>query len=195
MSPFPLVLVLTSALTADLSPQQLIERLNSPDRVVREEAARTLEERGAEALPALRAALEAAREPEARERFADLIGRAEARSLDRPTMVTLEVDDRPLGEAVVALAKRSGFSLSLDDPALAGRRVTVRVPGPLPFWQAVDRLGRAGPVRHDPGPGHDWRAKDRRASTIHLVDGDPPAPTAYSGPLRIHLFATHRHRI
>ena len=29
---------------------------------------------------------------------------------------------------------------------------------------------------------------------IRLVAGDPPALTAYSGPLRIHLFATHRHR-
>ena len=63
MLPLSLVLVLTSALAADLSPGELIGRLDSPDRVVREEAARTLEERGAEALPALRAAL---RRPEGR---------------------------------------------------------------------------------------------------------------------------------
>ncbi|MFI5457938.1 MAG: hypothetical protein ACHRXM_21065 [Isosphaerales bacterium] len=194
MLPLSLVLVLTSALAADLPPRELIGRLGSPDRVVREEAARTLEERGAEALPALRAALEAAREPEARERFADLIARAEARSLDRPTMVALDVDDRPLGEAVEALATRSGFALSLDDPTLAGRRVTVRAPGTLPFWEAVDRLGRAGHVRHDPGPPHDALGHDPRASTIRLVAGHPPALTAYSGPLRIHLFAAHRHR-
>ena len=194
MFPLSVVVVLTSALAADLSPQQLIERLGSHDRVVREEAARTLEERGAEALPALRAAREAAKEPEARERFADLIARVEARLLDRPTMVALDVDDRPLGEAVQALATRSGFSLSLDDPALAGRRVTVRASGLLPFWEAVDRLGHAGHVRHDPEPRYDALANDLRASTIHLVDGDPPALTAYSGPIRIHLFATHRHR-
>ncbi len=109
-------------------------------------------------------------------------------------MVALDVDDRPLGEAVEALATRSGFALSLDDPALAGRRVTVRAPGPLPFWEAVDRLGRAGHVRHDPGPRRDDIGTDPRASTIRLVAGDPPALTAYSGPLRIHLFATHRHR-
>jgi hypothetical protein len=194
MLPLSLVLVLTSALAADLSPQELIVRLDSPDRVVREEAARTLEERGADALPALCAAREAAKEPKARERFADLIARVEARLLDRPTMVVLDVDDRPLGEAVQALAAHSGFSLSLGDPALAGRRVTVRTAEPLPFWEALDKLGRAGHVRHDPGPLHDYLAKDRRASTIHLVDGDPPALTAYSGPIRIHLFATHWHR-
>jgi hypothetical protein len=194
MLPFPLVLSLTWALAADLTPQELIVRLGSPDRVVREEAVRTLEERGVEALPALRAAREAAREPETRERFADLIARVEAGSLDRPTNVVLDVVDRPLGEAVQALATRSGFSLSLDDPALAARRVTVRASGPLPFWEAVDRLGRAGHVRHDPGPRDDELTRDRRAATIHLVDGDPPAFTAYCGPVQIHLFATHRHR-
>jgi hypothetical protein len=194
MLPLSLVLVLTSAVAEDLTPQELIGRLGSPDRVVREEAARTLEERGAEALPALRAVLEAAREPEARERFADLIARAEARSLDRPTMVALDVDDRPLGEAVKALATRSGFALSLYDSALAGRRVTVRAPGPLPFWEAVDRLGRAAHVRHDPEPLRDDSGPNASPSTICLVAGDPPALTAYSGPLRIHLFATHRHR-
>jgi hypothetical protein len=191
---FPLVLILTSALATDLSTQELIVRLGSPDRVVREEAARTLEEQGVEALPALRAAAEAAKEPEARERFADLIARVEARLLDRPTMVVLDVNDRPLGEAVQALAARSGFSLSLGDTALAARRVTVRASGPLPFWEAVDRLGRAGHVRHDPGRRDDWFAKERRAPTIDLVDGVPPPLTAYSGPVRIHLFATHTHR-
>ncbi len=189
---FPLVLALTPALAGDLSPQELIVRLGSPDRVVREEAARTLEERGVEAVPALRAAREAAKEPEARERFAELIARVEARLLTRPTTVVLDVDDRPVGEAVKAIATRSGFSLSLDDATLAARRVTVRAPGPLPFWEAVDRLGRAGHVRHDPGPRDEF--EKGRASTIHLVDGDPPDFTAYSGPVRIHLFATHRHR-
>ncbi len=180
-----LLLVLTSVLAADLSPQELIVRLDSPDRVVREEATRTLEERGVEALPALRAAREATKEPEARERFADLIARVEARLLDRPTMVVLDVDDRPLGEAVQALATRSGFSLSLDDAALAGRRVTVRASGPLPFWEAVDRLGRAGHVRHDPGPRDD---ELRQGSPG--VD-DPPCRRGPSGSHRVFRTPSH----
>jgi hypothetical protein len=166
MLPLSLVLILTSALAADLPPRELIVRLGSPDRVVREEAARTLEERGAEAIPALRAALEAAREPEACERFAELIARVLARSLDRPTMVVLDVDNRPLGEAVEALATRSGFALSLDDQALAGRRITVRASGPLPFWEAIDRLDRAGHVRHDPGPLHGVPIATEKKTTI-----------------------------
>ena len=194
MLPASLVLLLMSALATDLPPRELIARLGSPDRVVREEAGRTLEELGAEALPALRAALEAAGEPEARDRLTELIARVSARSLDRPTMVALDFDDRPLGEAVAALATRSGFALALDDPASAGRRVTVRAPAPLPFWEAVDRLGRAGHVRDDPGPHRDDWGRNVEPPTIHLVAGDPPAFTAYSGPLRIHLFALHRHR-
>ena len=194
MLPLNLVLVLASALAADLPPGELIGHLDSPDRVVREEAARTLEEQGVEALPALGTARDSARGPEARERFAKLIDRIEARLLDRPTMVVLDVEDRPLGEAIEALARRSGFALSLDDPALAARRVTVRASGPLPFWEAVNRLGHAGHVRHDPGLRPDDIGTDPRASPIRLVAGDPPALTAYSGPLRIHLFASHRHR-
>ncbi len=194
MLPLSLVLVLTSALARDLSPAELIGRLGSPDRVVREEAARTLEEQGVEALAALRAARETAKGPEVRERVADLIDRILARSLDRPTMVVLDIDDRPLGEAVAALATHSGFAISVDDPALASRRVTARALGPLPFWEALDRLGHAGHVRHDPGYRPDANGIDPRASTIHLIVGDPPAPAVYSGPLRINLFATHRHR-
>lgn len=190
-----LVLILTSGLVADLSPEELIERLGSPDRVVREEAARTLEEQSVEVLPALRVASDAAKVPEARERFADLISRIEARALDRPSMIRLDLEDRPLNEAVEALAIRSGFPITLDDPALASRPVTVRTSGPLPFWEAVDRLGRAGHVRHDPGARPDKVGNEPRVSTIRLVAGDPPAAfTAYSGPLRVHLFATHRHR-
>jgi hypothetical protein len=193
MLPLSLVLVLTSALARDLAPEELIRRLSSPDRVVREEAARTLEERGAQALPALRAARESASVQEARGRLGDLIDRIESGALDRPTLVALEVDDQPLGEAVRALAARSSFSLSLDDLALASRRVTVRSSSPLPFWEAVDRLGRAGHVRRDPGPRGDV-GNDARASMIHLVGGDPPTFTAYHGPLVIHLFATHWHQ-
>ena len=109
-------------------------------------------------------------------------------------MVALDVDDKTLGEAVEMLATRCGFDLALDDPTLASRRVSVPASGPLPFWRALDRLGRAGHVRHDPGPRSDAMGIPASASTIRLVAGDPSAFTSYFGPLRFHLFATHRHR-
>ena len=69
MLPLSLVVVLTSALAADLPTEELIERLGSPDRVVREEAWRTLEEQGPDALPALRAPR--VKRPMARKHVAD----------------------------------------------------------------------------------------------------------------------------
>lgn len=194
MVSWSLAVVLASALAADLPPEALVERLGSSDRVVREEAARTLEERGAAALPALRAARDAAEGADARGRFADTIARVETRLLDRPTKVAFDFDDRPLGEAVEALAARSGFSVALDDPALAGRRVTARTPAPLPFWEALDRLGRAGHVRYEHEPRRDAAGNLTHGSAIRLVDGDPPALVTYPGPLRVQLFATHWHR-
>jgi hypothetical protein len=193
MTALGLAVLLASALAADLPVADLIERLREPDRVVREEAARTLLERGDEALPALRAAREAAGGAEARDRLGAVIAAAETARLARPTMVALDCDDRPLGEALQALSARSGHTLSLDDPALAGRRVTVRTEAPVPFWEALDRLGRAGHVRHDPGPRRNAEGNDPDAALVRLVDGDPPGFTAYGGPLRVHLFATHRH--
>src|SRR5206468_576008 len=136
-----------------------------------------------DALPALRVAREAADGAEARARLDALIDMAEASLLGLPKAVALDVDDRPLGEAVAALAARSGYALTLDDPALAGRRVTARSDGPLPFWEALDRLGRAGHVRHDPGPRRGPQGDDPGSSAIRLVDGNPPGPTAYGGPL------------
>jgi hypothetical protein len=189
-----LIIFLACAVAGDLSPVELIARLDSPDRVVREEAARTLVEQGALALPPLRAAHESTRKSDTRERLAELIARIESRRLDRPTLVELDVDDRPLGEAVRTLAMRSGFALALDDQALASRRVNIRTTGPLPFWDTLDRLGRAGHIRHDPGPGRDRTENDPPVAAIRLVAGEPPGFTTYSGPLRIHLFATHRHR-
>ena len=57
MIPVSFLLLLACSVAGDLSPVELIERLDSPDRVVREEAARTLLEQGAAAMPPLRAAL------------------------------------------------------------------------------------------------------------------------------------------
>jgi hypothetical protein len=102
-----------------------------------------------------------------------------ARLNDRPTMVAFDAGDKTLGQAVAMLATHSGFDLALDDPALTSRRVSVRAPGPLSFWLALDRLGRAGHIRHDPGPRSDAMGNVASASTIRLVAGDPSALTSF----------------
>ena len=109
-------------------------------------------------------------------------------------MVTLDFENKTLGDALTALAGRSGVKIVLGDSALAGRRVTLRASEPLPFWLALDQLARAAHVRHDPGSQPQRRVENSQAALIRLIDGDPPAFTTYFGPLRIHLFASHRHR-
>ena len=129
-----------------------------------------------------------------RERLAALIDLVLTRWLDRPTMVALDFDNRPLGEAVESLAARTGFTLALDDPGPGRPASHLAGTGPLPFWLALDRLGRTASVRHDPEIRADGRGNFPVVSIIRLVAGDPPPFTSYYGPLRIHLFTTHRHR-
>ena len=129
MLPLSLVLVLTSALAADLSPEELIARLGSPDRVVREEAARTLEERGAEALPALRAALEAARRA------------GGPRTVRRP--------DRP-GRGPLARSADDGRARRRRPTARRGRRGARH---PQRLRAVTRRPGPRRPTSHGTGPG------------------------------------------
>jgi hypothetical protein len=170
-------------------PAELVWLLGSADRAEREEAGRTLEELGAASLPALHAAEKAA-PGEARSRAAALARLIEGRSLDRPSLVAVDFDGRPLEEAIRTLAGRSGYTIRLD-AGLPRRPIVAQAPSPIPFWEALDRVGRAGHVRHDPGVGT-W---DRTpVPVLHMADGDPPSSTLYRGAFRVHLVGLHRRR-
>ncbi len=193
MSLLALAIIAASALGDDPGPAELVRLLGSADRVVREEAARTLEELGAAALPALRDAEKAGR-GEARSRASALARSIEGRLLERPSLVAIDFDGRTLDEAIRTLAARSGYAIRLDagdDRALPLRRIVARAPAPLPFWEALDMIGRSGHLRHDPGVGL-W--DKTLVPVIHIVDGEPPTSTLYRGPFRIHLVALHRRR-
>ena len=195
MSVAPLVLIATLAgvSAAEPDPTALVAKLGSADPAKRAEAAGALVALGREALPALRKA-RVATDCELRERASSLWDTIQRGLLTRPSLVRLGYENRPLADALEDLQKQTGLTLRAGQSAGLPQVVNDRDPAPVPFWEAVDRLGRAGHVRHDPGPRRDDHGNDPRASAIRLVDGDPPASTTYSGPLRIHLFATHRHR-
>jgi hypothetical protein len=182
-----------SALGDEPGPAELVRLLGSADRVEREEAARTLEELGAPALPALHDAEKTA-PGEARSKVASLSRSIEGRLLERPSLVAVDFDGQPLGEAIRTLAARSGYAIQLDagnDTAMSLRRIVAHAPAPISFWQALDMIGQAGHVRHDPGAGV-W---DRtRIPLLHLADGEPPSGTLYRGPFRVHLLGLHRRR-
>ncbi len=186
-------ILVASAFGDEPGPADLVGLLGSADRVEREEAARTLEELGAAALPALHVA-EKAGPGEARSKAASLARSIEGRLLDHPSLVAVNFDGQPLEEAIRTLASRSGHTIQLDagdDVALPRRPIVAQVPAPISFWEALDRIGRAGHVRHDPGA----KVWDRsRIPVLRLADGEPPSSTLYWGPFRVHLLGLHRRR-
>ena len=68
----------------------------------------------------------------------------EADRLLRPTLVKLDYADRPVADVVRSLAERTGVPMVLfpDEPAASWRkkRISLAAPGPVPFWEAIDRL-------------------------------------------------------
>jgi hypothetical protein len=82
-------------------------------------------------------------------------------------------------EVIRTLATRSGHTIQLDagnDVALPRRPIVAKVPAPISFWEALDLIGRAGQVRHDPG-AKVWDTT--RVPVLHIADGEPPSSTLY----------------
>src|SRR4051812_11580173 len=90
--------VLTAQVPAS-DPSALVAQLGSARYARREAAASALEKLGRQALPALRSARDV-KDPEIRSRASALITRIEGGLLTKPTLVTLDYRDRPLGEVI-----------------------------------------------------------------------------------------------
>jgi hypothetical protein len=194
-------------------PADWIRRLGSDRFAERVEAARALERLGPAALPALRAARDSAN-PKVRARVAALLEtldrRAEVDRLTRPTLIRLDFRHRPLSEVIDALNARHDLGLALQfgplpprglrmggpSPAqkaresqVRSRRVTLVADGPLPFWEAIDRLCEAGHLQHDLHPrGRFGLSKGR----FLLFDGlGGMSVSSDSGPFRVEVTDLH----
>jgi hypothetical protein len=171
------------------TPESLVARLGSGRFEGREGAARELERLGPAALPALRAARDAA-DPEVRQRAAALLERIAFAGAIAPTAVRLDARGRPLAAVVADLAGQSGLPMRLDPrggDGLAGRPVGLDAPGPLPLWEAVDRLATEARLRIDLRP---LPAPDTGEARYTLVLEDAPgrpAPTSTWGAFRVTL--------
>jgi hypothetical protein len=187
-----LALLAVCGLTPGDDPADLVARLGSPQAAEREEAAGALEELGRPALPALYKARDG-KDADLSRRADLLIDLIERQRLMRATRVKLDFADRPLSEAVEAVRERTGFPVVLEaDAARRDRRVSVEAPEPVPFWEAIDRLGAAGGVRHNPGQSI---APEPRPLTLPLVaDDGPPPPASYAGPFRVNVVRISRQR-
>lgn len=190
------LLALLGADSTATDPTTLVGRLGSPRFADREAAGRDLERRGAEALPALRRALDD-RDPEVRSRASTLIEQIESDLLTRPTLFRLDYQRRPLAEVIKDLSAQGGMALALDDEPItpwSGRRISLREPDPVPFWSAVDGLCRAGGLRVEPNSVVLFDPRDGEPA-LTLADGAVrPGFVSDRGPFRVKLTGLHFER-
>ena len=176
-------------------PAALADRLGAARYSDREAAGEALIRIGPGALPALAKGRES-RDIEVRRRAEILAARIEADAVLGATRVRLGLRDRPLAEAVGAIASGSGMRL---DPAGPGAtwpdaRVTLVAGEPLPFWGAVDRLCEAGGLRRQYPPEGTSFFPVRPPFGLDLVPGRARPPASDSGALRVELIRV-RHRL
>jgi hypothetical protein len=157
--------------TEDARLRRLVARLGSEQFREREAATRELEALGAAALDALRDAAGTG-DAETRRRAAALADRIRQRlATDRllaPTLISLDYEKAPLADAVVDLARRTGFPIALPDgdPAKFRNRTVTIAAGKAPFWQALQLFCHWAGLR-------EW---DGTTTLPPLVPGQAPIP-------------------
>lgn len=193
--------------SADEDPAVLVGRLGASRFAEREAAGEALVKRGRAALPALSGAQRNA-DPEIRGRARILMARIEAAALVEATLVPLNIRDRPLAEAVAAIARESRMTIVPGvAPPAPGQTVTVRSRSPIgwperpvtvessrpvPFWEAVDRLCDAGGLqRAYPSSAMFGAAAlvdpSEMLFSLKLIAGRARPPTSDHGALRVEL--------
>jgi hypothetical protein len=186
----PLFWLALGGMVGEPDPAALAETLGASAPAERDRAAGALEEVGLAALPALRAA-RTGNDPELARRIGALIDEIGRQRLLRPTIVTLDLDDQPLDDAVAALRRESGVALTLmpgADPRWRERHVTLHAPKGIGFWEALDRISAAGGVRLDAFP-------QPSGPTFRLIPYEgPPIPSVFAGPYRAIVTGLHVHR-
>lgn len=163
------VLLAAAEPPGDAEIARLIKQLEAPRFDDREAAARRLEEIGPAALPALREAMQS-RNPALAQRTALLVQvieqRGEARDTLQPTMIELNVEDKPLESVLAQLTTKTQVSFDIPDE-LRGRKITFNSAGQMPFWRAVEQLTQEA--------GFDLRQSQTSDTVLQLVPGKPPA--------------------
>jgi hypothetical protein len=179
-----------------VDPAVLVARLGASRYAERQAAAVELERLGARALPALLSA-RAVKDPEIRSRASALIARIEGALLTQPTLVTLDFDNRPLAEIVKTLGDRCGIKLLVYPdlaPGNSDHHVTLREPGPVPFWKAMDRLCDAGHLQYNLGGMHGNPLSRETVFPLFRGGARPTTPTMDTGPFRVSLVSLHYQR-
>jgi hypothetical protein len=172
----------------------LVAKLGSSRFTEREEAATQLTKLGRDALPALREAMNS-KDPEVRSRAAALVEKIDQDLMLQPTWIKLDFQDQSIEEVAQAIGEQTGITLKLEPanlPTWKTRKITLREPRPLPFWQAMDRFCEAGELQRNHGMAGPMLG---RGAVFRLFAGPTaPMPTSDHGPFRIQLAGLHHHR-
>lgn len=126
----------------------------------------------------------------------------------RPTLVALDFHDRTIGEVLKEIANRSGKRVVPEaafpktalserivalqqDTSWMNRKVTLKSPQPVPFWEAIDRLAEAGRLGYRLAEGGDPGAA--ALSVAFTESGAGPGLACYAGPFRVGLHGVHEY--
>lgn len=163
--------------------EALIRQLSAADYRTRESAMRSLESAGGTALPHLRQAQPHA-DPEVRQRLTQLIGRLERTSLLSPQSVSIDAEQKPVGQVFEDLARQTGYRIACQQ----GDRhlITLQLRN-VPFWEAVDAVCRQS------GHGLQPYADSSGALNFYRVGRFSPH-VCYSGPFRLSGSSLHLSR-
>jgi hypothetical protein len=145
------------------SVDRLVQQLGDEDFRKRDLANRLLRQLGPDVLPQLRAARSHA-DPEVGRRLDDLIGKLESAALLAPKLVTLHLRHKTPKQALDAIAKQTGYKIESWNNN--EQQTNFDFDG-VPFWQAVDRVCRAGGLVVQQGYGD---------NALHLMAQDSYVP-------------------
>jgi hypothetical protein len=187
------VLILTAGAVTSLAQapggeqptlEQLIQQLGSKKYAEREAAARALDARGTDALPALQAACRSD-DLEVRRRAGQIVERIQRRletgRLLGGKRVRLVYDNTSVAEAVSDFSAKTGVPLQLDGDllGLSGRKITLDT-GEVPFWEAFEQFcHKAGLAEKMTAPQTPPSSGGHITYTIHA---NGRVITAYGGP-------------
>lgn len=201
MSLATIVLAALVGLSPGDDPQSLVAKLGASRYADREAAAEALRGMGRAALAALREARDD-RDPEIQARASALVEEIEVSLMVQPTRVRLDFHDRPIAEVARSLGDQAGVTLNLipeNNPAWNTRRITLVESEPVPFWQALDDLGRLAQVEVSPGVQMTGMGgQGHRQAILNLMSvTTPPGPSDVSGPFRavVNKLDYHRARV
>ena len=176
MTVAPLVVIAALLASPAEGPEAsaLVAKLGSADAAERASAAGSIQALGREALPALERAVRGD-DAELGLRASALWDAIQLATMARPSLVRLGPHGRSPAAVIEDLGRQTGLTLKPNQADGSSPAEHAPAPGPLPFWEAVDRLGFKGAYLHDPGGG-----KFRKFSSSPKPTGPTRRPTGRS---------------